>query len=88
MPSVKEDIHTLLVLLNYIKLFTLSNFQLYNKIKIHKYLRYTIKWQCMLSQFVMTSMQKRPKSSFPYAFTEYGIVMLASVLIIQLQQNN
>jgi|GEM_PF-3653080 len=42
----------------------------------------------MLSQFVMTSMQKRPKSFLPYAFTEYGIVMLASVLIIQLQQNN
>ena len=37
-------------------------------------------WQYMSSQFVMTSMAKRPKSSLPYAFTEYGVVMLASVL--------
>lgn len=32
----------------------------------------------MSSQFVMTS--KRPKSALPYAFTEHGVTMLASVL--------
>ena len=31
----------------------------------------------MSSQTVMTS--KRPKSAFPYAFTEHGVTMLASV---------
>ncbi len=34
----------------------------------------------MLSQNVMTSPQKRPKSAPPYVFTEHGAVMLASVL--------
>ena len=34
----------------------------------------------MSSQNVMTSPQKRPKSSPPYVFTEHGAVMLASVL--------
>lgn len=34
-------------------------------------------WQ-MSSQSVMTS--KRPKSALPYAFTEHGVTMLASVL--------
>ena len=34
----------------------------------------------MSSQTVMTSPQKRPKSSPPYVFTEHGAVMLASVL--------
>lgn len=32
------------------------------------------------SQTVMTSPQKRPKSAMPYAFTEHGAVMLASIL--------
>lgn len=35
-------------------------------------------WLSMSSQFVTTS--KRPKSSPPYAFTEHGVTMLASVL--------
>ena len=34
----------------------------------------------MSSQFVTTSPQKRPKSALPYAFTEHGVVMLASLL--------
>ena len=34
----------------------------------------------MISQFVMRSPQKRPKSATPYVFTEHGAVMLASVL--------
>ena len=34
----------------------------------------------MSSQTVMTSPSRRPKSSLPFAFTEYGAVMLASVL--------
>lgn len=34
----------------------------------------------MSSQVVMTSPQKRPKTAIPFAFTEYGAVMLASVL--------
>lgn len=34
----------------------------------------------MSSQFVMTSKQKRPKSSTPYAFTEHGVAMLANIL--------
>jgi len=37
-------------------------------------------WESMLSQFVMTSRTKRPKSSLPLAFTEYGVVMMSSVL--------
>ena len=34
----------------------------------------------MSSQFVMTSPQRRPKSALPYAFTEHGTIMLASIL--------
>lgn len=34
----------------------------------------------MSSQIVMTSNNKRPKSAFPYAFTEHGVAMLATVL--------
>lgn len=37
-------------------------------------------WGAMSSQFVMTSRAKRPKSAVPLAFTEHGVVMLASVL--------
>ena len=37
-------------------------------------------WESMLSQFVMTSRAKRPKSALPLAFTEHGVTMLASVL--------
>lgn len=35
---------------------------------------------CMSSQIVMTSSNKRPKVALPYAFTEHGALMLASVL--------
>lgn len=34
----------------------------------------------MSSHFVMTLKAKRPKSALPFAFTEHGVVMLASVL--------
>lgn len=34
----------------------------------------------MISQFVISSLNKRKKTSPPYAFTEHGAVMLASVL--------
>ena len=37
-------------------------------------------WQDMSSQIVMTSISKRPKTAMPYAFTEHGVTMLASVL--------
>ena len=37
-------------------------------------------WEIMSSQFVMTSLQKRPKKAIPYAFTEHGVTMLASIL--------
>ncbi|MDR1553398.1 MAG: ORF6N domain-containing protein [Prevotellaceae bacterium] len=37
-------------------------------------------WNNMLSQFVMTSRLKRPKSAIPLAFTEHGVVMLSSIL--------
>ena len=37
-------------------------------------------WNNMSSQIVMTSSSKRPKNAIPYAFTEHGVVMLASVL--------
>ena len=40
----------------------------------------TDEWQKMSSQFVMTSRLKRPKAALPYAFTEHGVTMLASVL--------
>ena len=34
----------------------------------------------MSSQFVMTSPVKRPKTAIPFAFTEHGVTMLASIL--------
>jgi hypothetical protein len=37
-------------------------------------------WKIMSSQIVMTYSVKRPKSSPPLAFTEYGVAMLANVL--------
>lgn len=37
-------------------------------------------WETMSSQFVMTSVGKRPKSAIPFVFTEHGVVMLSSVL--------
>ena len=37
-------------------------------------------WESISSQFVTTSRMKRPKSSLPYVFTEYGVIMLSSVL--------
>ena len=37
-------------------------------------------WKTMSSQFVMTYPGKRPKTALPYAFTEHGVTMLASVL--------
>jgi len=37
-------------------------------------------WKTMSSQIVMTSPDKRPKKALPYAFTEHGVTMLASVL--------
>ena len=36
--------------------------------------------QSMSSQIVMTSISKRPKTAFPYAFTEQGVAMLSGVL--------
>jgi len=39
-----------------------------------------IEWSNMSSQFVMTSISKRPKSALPLAFTEHGVTMLSSVL--------
>ena len=37
-------------------------------------------WESMSSQFVMTSLSKRPKSALPLVFTEHGVAMLANVL--------
>ena len=37
-------------------------------------------WGNISSQFVMTSRAKRPKSAYPFAFTEHGLTMLSSVL--------
>ena len=37
-------------------------------------------WETMLSQFVMTYPEKRPKTALPYAFTEQGLAMLSGVL--------
>ncbi len=37
-------------------------------------------WITMSSQSVMTYHAKRPKTATPYAFTEHGVTMLASVL--------
>jgi len=39
-----------------------------------------MEWEDMLSQIVMTSRVKRPKSALPYAFTEQGVAMLSGVL--------
>lgn len=39
----------------------------------------------MSSQIVMTSHNKRPKVALPFAFTEHGALMLASVLKVLLQ---
>lgn len=39
-----------------------------------------IEWQMMSSQIVMTSKNKRPNVALPFAFTEHGVTMLASVL--------
>ena len=37
-------------------------------------------WENISSQFVMTSRVKRPKSAYPFAFTEHGVTMLSAVL--------
>ena len=37
-------------------------------------------WKNMSSQFVMTSVRKRPRKALPFAFTEHGVTMLANVL--------
>lgn len=37
-------------------------------------------WENMWSQIATTSLKKRRKDHLPYAFTEHGVVMLASVL--------
>ena len=39
-----------------------------------------VEWHLMWSQFVTTSDKRRRKSCQPYAFTEHGVTMLASVL--------
>ncbi|HCE56250.1 MAG TPA: hypothetical protein DER09_00280 [Prolixibacteraceae bacterium] len=41
-----------------------------------------VEWNNMSSQFVMTSISKRPKSALPLAFTEHGVTMLSSGLEI------
>ena len=40
----------------------------------------TVEWDGMSSQIVMTYSTKRPKTALPFAFTEHGVTMLASVL--------
>jgi len=37
-------------------------------------------WNSMLSQIVMTTLKKRPKSACPFAFTEHGVTMASIVL--------
>jgi ORF6N domain len=37
-------------------------------------------WQTMSSQFVISSLEKRPKTAIPYAFTEQGLAMLSGIL--------
>ncbi len=37
-------------------------------------------WSQMSSQIVTTSIRKRPKSALPFAFTEHGVIMIASLL--------
>ena len=39
-----------------------------------------MEWETMLSQIVMTSRVKRPKSFTPLAFTEQGVAMLSGLL--------
>lgn len=39
-----------------------------------------VEWDTILSQFVMTSRAKRPKSALPLAFTEHGALALAGIL--------
>ena len=39
-----------------------------------------IEWESISSQFVMTSRSKRPKSAYPFAFTELGATMISTVL--------
>lgn len=40
----------------------------------------TKEWETMSSQFVMTSVSKRPKTALPLVFTEHEVTMLANVL--------
>ena len=42
--------------------------------------RFPTELDIMSSQNVMTLKAKRPKSALPFAFTEHGVIMLASVL--------
>ena len=37
-------------------------------------------WESMSSQIVMTYPSKRPKTAFPFAFTEQGVAMLSGIL--------
>lgn len=37
-------------------------------------------WENMSSQIVMTYSTKRPKTAFPFAFTEQGVAMLSGIL--------
>jgi len=37
-------------------------------------------WENMSSQIVMTYPSKRPKTAFPFAFTEQGVAMLSGIL--------
>lgn len=37
-------------------------------------------WKSMSSQIVMTYPSKRPKTAFPFAFTEQGVAMLSGIL--------
>ena len=39
-----------------------------------------LEWSLMSSQIVTTSIKKRPKSALPFAFTEHGVIMIASLL--------
>lgn len=40
----------------------------------------TDEWNMMWSQFATTSKSRRRKDSLPFAFTEHGVTMLASIL--------
>ncbi len=37
-------------------------------------------WEMMWSQFVTSSIKRRPKTARPYAFTEHGVTMLSGIL--------